>query len=293
MRVFWNPWHGCRRVSEGCENCYMYFLDALRGADGSRVYKTAAFDYPVCRDRRGRFAVPSGMILWVCMTSDFFLDAADAWRPDAWNMMRERSDVGFLLITKRPERIAGHLPSDWGAGWENVILYVTAENQRRADERVPILLALPFRHKGVTCSPLIGPVDLSAWLAGGGIERVMCGGENYGGARPCAYDWVKSLAAQCRAAQVSFSFFETGTVFVKDGRTYRLPSKRLQSEMAWKSGVSFECGAPELALTTPLGFPLESGDRYVPFFREQCDRCGSRPFCSGCSNCGKCESARA
>ncbi|MBR1896932.1 MAG: DUF5131 family protein, partial [Pyramidobacter sp.] len=30
MRTIWNPWHGCRRVSEGCAHCYMYFLDRLR-----------------------------------------------------------------------------------------------------------------------------------------------------------------------------------------------------------------------------------------------------------------------
>jgi protein gp37 len=31
MHDIWNPWHGCRKCSEGCANCYMYYLDGLRG----------------------------------------------------------------------------------------------------------------------------------------------------------------------------------------------------------------------------------------------------------------------
>ena len=203
-------------------------------------------------------------------------------------MMRERCDVAFLLITKRVSRIAQCLPSDWGDGYENVICYATAENQRRAEERVPLLLDLPFKHRGVTCSPLLGFVDLSAWLKSGKIERVHCGGENYDGARPCHWEWVQSLAAQCRRENVSFTFFETGNVFVKDGKTYRLSPKRLQSEMAHKSGASFEGRPHRFDLRTPLGFPLNEEDRSVPSFKAHCATCGSRPLCPGCSNCGKC-----
>ena len=30
MHDIWNPWHGCRKCSEGCQNCCMYYLDAVR-----------------------------------------------------------------------------------------------------------------------------------------------------------------------------------------------------------------------------------------------------------------------
>ena len=94
------------------------------------------------------------------MTSDFFLEEADAWRDEAWQIMWQRRDVKFFLLTKRPERVAEHLPYNWGDGWDNIFFNVTAENQRRADERIPILLELPFRHKGMrrrtlTSAPLI------------------------------------------------------------------------------------------------------------------------------------------
>lgn len=99
-------------------------------------------------------------MLWVCMTSDFFLPEADPWRDDAWDMIRMRPDVIFFLLTKRPQRVSACLLEDWGNGWENVFFHVACENQIRAEERIPFLLSLPFRHKGVFCTPLLGPISL-------------------------------------------------------------------------------------------------------------------------------------
>ena len=96
-------------------------------------------------------------MLRVCMTSDFFLEQADPWRDEAWDIIRQRPDVKFFLLTKRPQRAADHLPHDWGEGWENVMFNVTCENQRRADERIPILPELPFKHMGILCAPFFGP----------------------------------------------------------------------------------------------------------------------------------------
>ena len=165
MHDIWNPWHGCTRVSEGCQNCYMYFLDEKRDMDGSVIFRTGSFNYPLEKKRDGSYRIQSGEMIRVSMTSDFFLEEADQWRPGAWDMIRRRSDVIFYLLTKRPQRVRECLPADWGEGWENVFFNVTAENQKRADERVPILLDLPFKHKGVMCAPLIGPVTLEKYLA--------------------------------------------------------------------------------------------------------------------------------
>ena len=198
MHDIWNPWHGCRKCSEGCRNCYMYYLDSLRDKDGSDIYRTkSGFRYPLSKNRDGTYKVKSGEMLRVCMTSDFFLEEADPWRDEAWEIIRQRPDVKFYLLTKRPERVADHLPFGWGDGWENVVFNVTCENQRRADERIPILLDLPFRHKGVMCAPFIGPVSLGKYLKDGQIEQVLCDGENYGGTRPCHYEWVKNLHDEC------------------------------------------------------------------------------------------------
>ena len=78
MHDIWNPWHGCKKCSEGCQNCYMYYLDGLRGQSGADIYRTkAGFRYPLSKDRSGRYKVQSGEMLRVCMTSDFFLAEAD------------------------------------------------------------------------------------------------------------------------------------------------------------------------------------------------------------------------
>lgn len=286
----WNPWHGCVKVSEGCAHCYMYYLDRVRGgADGSEIYRTANMRYPLARDRHGNYKIRPGEMIRVCMTSDFFLEEADPWREEAWSVMRARPDVVFFLLTKRPQRVRDCLPADWGEGWENIFFNVTCENQRRADERLPHLLDLPFKHKGVMCAPFIGPVSLARALATGQIEQVLCGGENYDGARPCHFEWVQALHEECVAANVTFNFIETGTVFVKDGKTYRLPSKRLQSRMAHKSGMNFQGRAIHFDLRDPLGWPIDEATRYVPHYGPHCSECASRLTCNGCADCGQCE----
>lgn len=288
MHDIWNPWHGCVRCSEGCENCYMYFLDVQRDQDGARIYRTGGFDVPLRRDRSGQYKIRSGEMMRVCMTSDFFLEEADPWRAEAWDIIHQRPDVSFFLLTKRPQRVERCLPADWGDGWENVFFNVTCENQRRADERMPLLLSLPFRHKGVMCAPLIGPVSLGCYLACGQVEQVMCGGENYGGARPCDFDWVRTLSGECREAGVRFCFLETGTYFIKDGKRYHLSSKRIQSEMALKAGVNVEGRPITFHLTDALGIEIPQEARYVPWFGPSCEKCSGKMTCNGCSRCGKC-----
>ena len=287
--IIWNPWHGCHKISEGCRHCYMYFLDGKRGIDTSKVFRTANFDMPLRRSRDGSFKYPPGLELFVGLSTDFFVEEADEWRDEAWSIIRKRADIAFRILTKRASRIATHLPPDWGDGYENVMLQVTTENQARADERLAILSGIPAKHKGFMAAPLIGPVDAERYLASGQFEQVLCGGENYDGARPCHYEWVKALCDQCRRHDVTFDFIETGTVFVKGGRTYRIPDKRTQSRQAFLSGLSHVGRPVRYALRNPepslFDEPVASR---TGEFRETCATCGSRLTCNGCCNCGAC-----
>ena len=43
------------------------------------------------------------------------------------------------------------------------MLNVTTENQKRADERLPILINTPAKHRGFMATPYIGPVDAAAY----------------------------------------------------------------------------------------------------------------------------------
>ena len=289
MHDIWNPWHGCVKCSEGCQHCYMYFLDRVRDRSGADIYKTkTGFSYPLQKNRNGGYKIQSGELIRVCMSSDFFLEEADPWRDEAWEIMRRRSDVRFFLLTKRPQRVQNCLPKDWGGGWENIFFNVTCENQRRANERIPILLELPFKHKGIMCAPFIGPVSIKEFLDKGQIEQVICGGENYDGARPCNFDWVKALRAECVACNVTFCFIETGKVFLKDGRRYYLPKKQIQSEMAYKSGMYFAGRPIEWRLVDRFGTEIPKDQLYVPHYRKNCEQCGSHFICNGCSDCGRC-----
>lgn len=271
--LIWNPWHGCRKFSEGCAHCYMYFLDKQRGKDGAKIYKVKGkFYLPVLRSRDGTYKISGGQIVHVCLTSDFFLEEADAWREECWQMMKTRSDLEFHLITKRVHRVRECLPADWGGnGYPNVTLQVTAENQIRADERLPILLDLPFPRKGVFVAPFIGPVDIEKYLATKKIDFVYADGENYDGARPLYYEWIKDLHDQCSRQNVPLDFLGTGNIFVKDGREFHI-CKAYQKVQAARSNLSFP----------------QSDPATLPRMNPRCSTCPRNAQCNGCRDCGKC-----
>lgn len=240
--VIWNPWHGCKKISEGCRNCYMYYLDEQHGKNGADIYKVKNdFYLPLQRNKSGGYKIPSGSIVRVCMTSDFFLEEADIWRSEVWKIIRERQDLFFYILTKRASRILNNLPSDWGDGYENVMLSVTVENQLEANNRIPILLVVPAKYKGIMIAPILGEINIDNYLKSGQIKQLLIGGENYKGARPCNFSWVVNLADQCRRNGVNCRFIDIGENFVKNDRRYIIKNKKVRIEQAKKSGVSFEC----------------------------------------------------
>ncbi len=233
----WNLWHGCHKISPGCQNCYVYRMDARYQRDSTQVYKTADFDLPLRKNRQNIYKVPSGETVYTCFTSDFFLEDADPWRPEAWEMIRQRKDLHFFFITKRIHRFYDVIPSDWGDGYENVTICCTTENQNRADYRLPIYLNAPIRHKHIICEPLLEEIDLSRYL-GGWIEGLTAGGESGENARICRFSWILSLREQCLSAGVPFHFKQTGARFEKDGKLYHIP-RREQHKQAARAGIDW------------------------------------------------------
>lgn len=207
-------------------NCYMFSFDAKRGVDSNRVYKTNAYNLPLQKTREGKYKIADFTEISVCLTSDFFLEEADQWREDIWKMIKHRRNVRFILFTKRVQRIQECLPKDWGDGYDNVVIALTTENQKRVDERLPIFLNLPIKYRQVLVSPMLEKVDLSGFLQTGQIHSVYCGGENYANARECNFDWVVDLSNQCRQYKTNFVFYDTGENFVKDGKRYFIPHSK-------------------------------------------------------------------
>ena len=195
----WNPWCGCRVVSEACYNCWV----------AQKTFKKKYYQFP------HNDALP-GTVITVSLQSDFFIAGADNIRYLAWQTIKSHPDLIFLIITKRVHRIRECLPIDWNDGYNNVILCTTVENQERADERLPALLNIPAKHKWITCSPLLGPIDLSAYLQLGQIELVETTGEVdcKKSARPTLYDWSKSLSDQCKQHDTRFSQLYLGHNFI-------------------------------------------------------------------------------
>lgn len=288
----WNLWHGCRKWSEGCANCYMFALDRLHGVPerSAAVVRTGDLEKPLRRDRRGRFKFPAGFCLRVNMTSDTFLEEADPWRKDMWSVIRRRPDLVFLLLTKRVHRIGACLPAGWGEGWENVDLGMTCENQRAFEERWPLFSRVPARHKWINVAPCLGPVDLGPALASGQIGRVCLGGESFGGRRPCRHEWVERISLDCRRHGVSFTFNATGTVYVKDGEAFLLRRKEDQISQAFLSGLSHIQRFRPCALRDPLDrHVLCSWELARPVFSAcRCTLCPSLGLCPGCAPCRRC-----
>lgn len=233
----WNPWHGCTKYSEGCAHCYVYRRDGMYDKDASQVHRTADFDLPLRKKRDGSWKLPAGEI-YACMTSDFYLDAADPWRDEAWRMIRQRPDITFNIITKRILRAETCLPADWGDGYPNVRIGCTMENQRRADERLQTFLDFPARRKFIICEPLLTDIDFHG-LLDSRIESITAGGESGDGARICKFDWVLHIRRQCIDAGIGFHFKQTGANFVKDGKRYRL-ERRLQSPQARRARIDYD-----------------------------------------------------
>lgn len=237
--MMWNLWHGCHKLSAGCKHCYVYRGDAKRDVDSSVVVQTKNFDLPVRKKRNGEFKIPSGTLVYTCFTSDFFVEDADEWRAEAWGMMCQRSDLHFLMITKRIDRVADCLPADWGDGYDNVTICCTVENQTCADYRLPIYKSTPIKHKIIICEPLLEKIDLSSYNIGEWIEQVVAGGESGYETRSCDFAWVMELRRICMENHVSFWFKQTGSKFIKEGKLYNI-KRQFQHSQARKAGINVE-----------------------------------------------------
>jgi protein gp37 len=140
----------------------------------------------------------------------------DIWRNRLWNLIEDTPWLDWLLLTKRPENFSKMVP--WTGNWpQNVWIGTTAENQEKADQRVPILLQYPAVIRFVSCEPLLGKVDLDQWLNhrhkkqfSMTIDWVIAGAESGYNARPTHPSWPRNLRDQCLSAHVPFHFKQWG-----------------------------------------------------------------------------------
>jgi protein gp37 len=237
----WNCWHGCAKVSAGCKNCYMFTEKRAYGQDPERVVRSkTTFDAPLkWLKRHLTKGTPLPKYCFTCSWSDFFIAEADAWRPEAWQIIRDTPRITYQILTKRIERVRECLPPDWGNGYQNVWLGVSVENQDLADKRIPLLLDTPAVLRWISAEPLLGPLDLAhitgedqfynalrgtihfrerrEAIATPGLDWIVVGGESGHEARPCQLDWIRDIVAQCQAAKVPVFVKQLGAMAAKSG----------------------------------------------------------------------------
>jgi protein gp37 len=223
----WNPWRGCKRCSEGCLHCYIHKGDLKRNVNTNDIVKTKDFYKPIDKLKNGNYKMKSGFV-YLCFSTDFLIEEADAWRNECWQMIKERNDCTFLFLTKRIDRFQKCIPDDWGDGYDNVIVCCTIENQKNADEKLSILKTLPIKHKCITAQPLLEKIKIDKYLDG--IELVVVGGESDVNGRLFDYNWVLDLREQCISKNVNFEFRQCGTYTKKDGKIYKIQTKDLMKQ---------------------------------------------------------------
>lgn len=212
----WNPWHGCTKVSPGCAHCYMYREKKRYGQEPAKVVRSkTTFDAPL------KWKEPQ--LIFTCSWSDFFIEEADPWRDEAWEIIRSTPQHAYQILTKRPQRIAANLPQGWP--FENVCLGVSVENPRFYG-RIEMLRKIPAFVRFLSLEPLLAPMP---HLPLAGISWVIVGGESGPGCRPMKPEWVREIRDQCARAGVPFFFKQWGGL--RKNITGRLFEGRVWDEM--------------------------------------------------------------
>ena len=237
----WNPWTGCEKVSPGCDHCY-----AETAAERWRGQKAfpAGFDLTL---RRYKLYEPIG---WKCprrvfthSMSDPFLGAVpiDVFL-EFWEVMLLADRHIFQVLTKRPGRarwVIDHykLPLP-----PHIWLGVSVENQEMADFRIPVLQDIPTSQRFLSCEPLLGPLDLTPYLATGDIRWIIDGGESGPGRRGGDSDWFRSIRDACQTHGVPY-FHKQGFAFrpgqdrLLDGDTWDQAPEEMMA-VAWRAADS-------------------------------------------------------
>lgn len=238
-----NPFPGCRNVSEGCENCYAEVMAKRLKAMGQTQYSTVIGANGKWTGQVGlnpaAIDVPgTGKRVFVQSMGDlFYEEVTDEQRDWAFNRMIAQEQHTWLILTKRVDQALNYYKTRewWHAGQcttdplrdaGNIWLGVTAENQKWADRRIPVLLLIPAAGHFVSLEPLLGPIDLMevrdpnrfpyclrldvlngkeihedddyASTSGGHLDWVIVGCESGPRRRPCKTEWVADIVCQGR-----------------------------------------------------------------------------------------------
>lgn len=246
----WNPWRGCEEVSPGCSNCYARQFarrsPEVLGEWGHGTNRVVAKPtYWIEPSKWNRKAFRDGVRRRVFLGSmmDIFEDRGDLHEPRsrAQRVISECHNLDFLLLTKRAQNIKrlwedcrtfdvgipGLQDTKHWPYFPNAWFGCTVEDQKRAEERIPLLLSVPAQLRFLSVEPLLEPVNLSSWLLDGGIHWVIVGGESMQGGRcrPCDIEWIEEVVWQCQVAKVPVFVKQLGSQIRMGGPLLRIGRK--------------------------------------------------------------------
>lgn len=275
----WNPIVGCSKISAGCVNCY-----AAEAAKSARLQQFPQYQKVKKWDGTVEF-VESQLLkplnwrspkkIFTCSMSDVFHEnALDEWRDRAFAIMALAQQHTFQILTKRPDimlkyiselnvlRLKRSLPTNIEYSrldfvklpLENVWLGVSVENQKAADERIPLLLQTPAAIRFLSCEPLLEEINI--WrslpireysgiptkekLLFPGINWVICGGESGSRARPCHIDWIRSLVQQCQDAEIPVFVKQLGSNAYLQQSKLKLRDRKASDISEWPEDLRIQ-----------------------------------------------------
>lgn len=204
----WNPIAmRCTAVSEGCANCWHLDINnRFKLHSGLPELRKKELDAPYKLRKPSRIGTQF-------MGDLFHEDLQWEQIQQVFAVMHDCPQHTFLLLTKRPDRLTWFhwtTEHEWRSGiWPlpNVWLGVTAENQKRFDERWECLKQISALILWVSHEPALGPIVYpSDFLALGNKAWLVSGSESGPGARPSRLDWFRQDKDQCFQAGVPFFF---------------------------------------------------------------------------------------
>lgn len=224
--VSWNIARGCTKVDEDCKFCYMY-RDSFNATryDPLQVVRTkTVFDLPL------RLKTPSK--IFTCSLTDFFHEAIDAYRNEAWDIIRKCPQHTFQILTKRPERVTGHLPEYWSEIKQRCWLGTSVGSQKGIQRMIDLAMTDDCGIKFLSLEPLHGEIDLSAatiyieslkenfhvlpafdWIIVGGESGNETGKYRY---RPCELSWIEKIVNTCKRNSIPVFVKQMGTHLAKE-----------------------------------------------------------------------------
>jgi protein gp37 len=255
----WNPIRGCTVVSAGCKNCYAMDV-AARFSGPGQPYEGLAYKdshghahwtgevREITKHLLDPLSWQKPLKIFVNSMSDLFHpNVTDEYTDKIFAVMALADRHIFQILTKRPERMLAYITDpdrqkniilaaaqlitenpklkgkEITLQWPlpNVWLGTSVEDQRAADERIPLLRDTPAAVRFLSCEPLLGPIRLSVGVISAGFPKhitrdgravgmplnihwIIVGGESGRYFREMNPDWARSLRDQCEVSRVAF-----------------------------------------------------------------------------------------